>query len=48
MQTGSIIETVFEEITKEVVSQVVSRNESLPPTEAVKITTMAGCSAVKK
>ena len=48
MQTGSIIETVFEEITKEVVSQVVSRNENLPPTEAVKITTMAGCSAVKK
>ena len=48
MQTGSIIETVFEEITKEVVSQVVNRNESLPPTEAVKITTMAGCSAVKK
>ncbi len=48
MQTGSIIETVFEEITKEVVSQVVNRNENLPPTEAVKITTMAGCSAVKK
>ena len=48
MQTGSIIETVFEDITKEVVSQVVSRNENLPPTEAVKITTMAGCSAVKK
>ena len=48
MQTGSVIETVFEEITKEVVSQVVNRNENLPPTEAVKITTMAGCSAVKK
>jgi ATP-binding protein involved in chromosome partitioning len=48
MQTDSIIETVFEDITKEVVSQVVSRNENLPPTEAVKITTMAGCSAVKK
>lgn len=48
MQTGSVIETVFEDITKEVVSQVVSRNENLPPTEAVKITTMAGCSAVKK
>jgi ATP-binding protein involved in chromosome partitioning len=48
MQTGSIIETVFEEITKNVVREVVSRNENLPPTEAVKITTMAGCSAVKK
>ncbi|KIA84880.1 Mrp/NBP35 family ATP-binding protein [Flavobacterium sp. AED] len=48
MQTGSIIETVFEEITRNVVREVVSRNESLPATEAVKITTMAGCSAVNK
>ncbi|MFV8322122.1 P-loop NTPase [Flavobacterium sp. LB3P21] len=48
MQTGSIIETVFEEITRNVVQEVVSRNENLPATEAVKITTMAGCSAVKK
>ncbi|MEY3500869.1 MAG: hypothetical protein RL308_2538, partial [Bacteroidota bacterium] len=29
------------------VQEVVSRNENLPATEAVKITTMAGCSAVK-
>ncbi|HAH54120.1 MAG TPA: chromosome partitioning protein, partial [Flavobacterium sp.] len=48
MQTGSIIETVFEEITRNVVQEVVSRNENLPATEAVKITTMAGCAAVKK
>jgi ATP-binding protein involved in chromosome partitioning len=48
MQTGSIIETVFEEITRNVVREVISRNENLPATEAVKITTMAGCSAVKK
>ena len=48
MQTGSTIETVFEEITRNVVREVVNRNESLPATEAVKITTMAGCSAVKK
>ncbi|WP_426090393.1 P-loop NTPase [Flavobacterium sp. DSR3-2] len=48
MQTGSVIETVFEEITRNVVREVVSRNENLPATEAVKITTMAGCSAVKK
>ena len=48
MQTGSMIETVFEEITRNVVREVVSRNENLPATEAVKITTMAGCSAVKK
>jgi ATP-binding protein involved in chromosome partitioning len=48
MQTGSIIETVFEGITRNVVEEVVSRNENLPATEAVKITTMAGCSSVKK
>ena len=39
---------VFEEITRKVVQEVVNRNENLPATEAVKITTMAGCSAVKK
>jgi ATP-binding protein involved in chromosome partitioning len=48
MQTGSVIETVFEQITRNVVQETVNRNESLPATEAVKITTMAGCSAVKK
>jgi ATP-binding protein involved in chromosome partitioning len=48
LQEGSVIEKVFQEITRNVVQEVVSRNENLPPTEAVKITTMAGCSAVKK
>ncbi|PKB17037.1 Mrp/NBP35 family ATP-binding protein [Flavobacterium sp. 5] len=48
LQTGSVIENVFDEITRNVVSEVVSRNENLEPTEAIKITTMAGCSAVKK
>ena len=47
MQTDSIIETVFEGITRNVVQEVVNRNENLPVTEVVKITTMAGCSAVK-
>ena len=47
LQTASVIERVFEEITKNVVQETVNRNESLPPTEAIKITTMAGCSAVK-
>jgi len=47
LQTGSVIEKVFEDITRKVVQEVVSRNENLPATEAVKITTMAGCSAVK-
>ena len=48
LQSGSIIEKVFQEITKNVVQQTVNRNQNLEPTEAVKITTMAGCSAVKK
>lgn len=47
LQENSIIEIVFESITRNVVQEVVSRNKSLPPTEAIKITTMAGCSAVK-
>ena len=48
LQTASVIEKVFEEVTRNIVQEVVSRNQSLPPTEAIKITTMAGCSAVKK
>ena len=48
LQTASVIETVFEGITRNVVQETVNRNESLPPTEAIKITTMACCSAVKK
>ncbi|MBF2707488.1 Mrp/NBP35 family ATP-binding protein [Flavobacterium soyangense] len=48
LQTGSVIETVFENITRNVVQEVVYRNKNLPATEAIKITTMAGCSSVKK
>ncbi|HEY9184611.1 MAG TPA: Mrp/NBP35 family ATP-binding protein [Salegentibacter sp.] len=48
LQTGTPIETAFEEITRNMVQQTVNRNQSLPPTEAIKITTMAGCSAVNK
>ncbi|WP_298477455.1 Mrp/NBP35 family ATP-binding protein [uncultured Maribacter sp.] len=48
MQTATAIEAAFEELTKNVVQEVVNRNESLPPTDAIKITTMAGCSSVKK
>lgn len=48
LQTGSVIEEVFEELTRNVVEEVVKRNENLPATEAIKITTMAGCSAVRK
>ncbi|MFP4844885.1 P-loop NTPase [Winogradskyella sp. PE311] len=48
LQTDTAIEKAFENITRDVVQQVVDRNEHLPSTEAIKITTMAGCSAVNK
>ncbi len=48
LQAGTPIEAAFEEITKNVVQEVVRRNTDIPPTEAIKITTMAGCAAVKK
>ncbi len=48
LQTATKIEAAFEDLAKSVVQEVVNRNKSLPPTEAIKITTMAGCSSVKK
>lgn len=48
LQTATTTEEAFEDVTKRVVEETVRRNEDLPPTEAIKITTMAGCSAVKK
>jgi ATP-binding protein involved in chromosome partitioning len=48
LQTSTTLQKAFEKITQNVVEEVVRRNDDLPPTEAIKITTMAGCSAVKK
>ncbi|GMN06927.1 Mrp/NBP35 family ATP-binding protein [Croceitalea sp. MTPC5] len=48
LQAASPIEAAFEALTKNVVQELVNRNTDLPPTEAIKITTMAGCAAVKK
>jgi ATP-binding protein involved in chromosome partitioning len=48
LQIDTPLSEAFKEITQNVVQEVVNRNEELPPTEAIKITTMAGCSAVKK
>lgn len=47
LQTATIVEDKFINVTRNVVQETVRRNENLPPTEAIKITTMAGCSAVK-
>jgi len=48
LQTATPLEKAFEILTQNVVEEVVRRNTDLPPTEAIKITTMAGCAAVKK
>ena len=48
LQKESKISLTFNEITKNIISELVKRNKNIPPSEVVKITTMAGCSAVKK
>jgi ATP-binding protein involved in chromosome partitioning len=48
LQNGTVLEKSFSNITKEMVSELLKRNENLPPTEVVRITTMSGCSSVKK
>jgi len=48
LQDGTAIPLAFEEIARNIVSEVADRNENLPPTEFVRITTMAGCSPKKK
>lgn len=47
MQTKTPLEDAFKTLTQNVVQQTVNRNENLPPTQAIQITTMAGCSALK-
>ena len=48
LQVNTPLEKAFSDITKEMVSELLKRNANLPPTEVVRITTMSGCSAVKK
>jgi len=47
LQDGTAIEEICIDITKNVVHETVKRNKALPATQAIQITTMAGCSAVK-
>ena len=47
LQNNTVVSQAFEQITRNTVSELMKRNHHLPPTQAVKITTMAGCSAVK-
>jgi ATP-binding protein involved in chromosome partitioning len=47
LQAETPVAMAFKDLTRRVVEELVARNEELPPTEVVRITTMAGCSAVK-
>jgi len=48
LQDNTAIADIYEKITQNMVESLVERNENLPPTEAVRITTMAGCSSPRK
>src|SRR5690625_3630864 len=48
LQESTPISEAFTQMARNVVSETIKRNKNLPPTEAVKITTMAGCSAVNQ
>jgi ATP-binding protein involved in chromosome partitioning len=48
LQNNTSTAESFIEIARNTVSELIKRNDHLPPTQAVKITTMAGCSAVNK
>ena len=46
LQEDSLVADSFKLVVQELARQVIKRNKSLPPTKAVEITTMTGCSAV--
>lgn len=45
LQEDSPIAEAFTDITKNMLTQLIKRNETLPPTEVVRITNMSGCAA---
>ena len=48
LQKKSMISDVIDNITRNMITELVKRNKDLPASEALKITTMAGCSAINK
>ena len=48
LQESSDVSNIFDDITKNVVEQLLIRNKELPPTKIVEITNLVGCSAIKK
>lgn len=47
LQEGTPLAKAFEKITKEVIKELNSRNEILPPTEVIQMTNSIGCSSAK-
>jgi ATP-binding protein involved in chromosome partitioning len=47
LQEGTPIQQSMVEVTQNLVTQLLKRNTSLPPTKAVAITNMVGCAAIK-
>ena len=47
LQEGTPLANAFEKITKEVIKELNSRNEILPPTEVIQMTNSVGCSSAK-
>ena len=47
LQESKIIKDIFNKISKNMISELLIRNEKLPATEVIKIKTMSGCSAIK-
>jgi ATP-binding protein involved in chromosome partitioning len=48
LQESNEISEIFDDISKNVVEQLLIRNKELPPTKVVEITNLVGCSAIKK
>jgi len=47
LQEGTPIQQSIVEVTQNMVTQLLKRNTTLPPTKAVAITNMVGCAAIK-
>ena len=48
LQENTPVADAYQNMTRRMVQELVHRNKEMPPTEITRITTMAGCSAVKK
>ena len=48
LQESTDVSNIFQEISKNMVEQLLIRNKELPPTKIVEITNLVGCSAIKK